>query len=75
MPNSEIQTVLGGPIRRCRRGCDLTQPQLAAVVGVSPKQIYMIEKGATNPNTMLFLRICKALRTSPDVLLGWNEDE
>lgn len=52
---------------------DLSQEELAEIVGVSRQTIGLIESGKYNPSLSLCVNICKALsRTLND--LFWNED-
>ncbi|MHC1749391.1 MAG: helix-turn-helix transcriptional regulator [Cellulosilyticaceae bacterium] len=41
--------------------CDLSQEQLAEIVGVTRQTISMIESGKYNPTLNLCIAICKAL--------------
>ena len=53
---------------------DLSQEQLAELVGATRQTISMIEAGEFNPSLQLCLSICRALdRTLND--LFWEEDE
>jgi putative transcriptional regulator len=51
---------------RARR--DLTQAELAELVGVSRKTINTVENGVFIPSTVLALRLARALRTSVEKL-------
>ncbi|MFJ7467300.1 helix-turn-helix transcriptional regulator [Peribacillus frigoritolerans] len=52
---------------------DLSQEELAKIVGVSRQTIGLIESGKYNPSLSLCVGICKALcRTLDD--LFWEED-
>jgi putative transcriptional regulator len=51
---------------RARR--DLTQAQLAELVGVSRKTINTVENGVFIPSTVLALRLARALRTTVESL-------
>ncbi|MCT1400301.1 helix-turn-helix transcriptional regulator [Paenibacillus sp. p3-SID867] len=52
---------------------DLSQEELAQIVGVSRQTISLIELGKYNPSLSLCVAICKALsRTLND--LFWEED-
>ena len=55
---------------RARR--DLTQAQLAELVGVSRKTINTVENGVFVPSTVLALRLAKALRTTVEALFQLN---
>lgn len=48
-------------LKSARAAKDLTQQQLADIVGVSRQTINAIEKGDYNPSISLCIRICKAL--------------
>lgn len=51
---------------------DLTQEQLAEIVGVSRQTIGLIESGNYNPSINLCILICKALHKTLDDIF-WNE--
>ena len=53
---------------------DLSQEQLADLVGATRQTISMIEAGKFNPSLQLCLSICKALGTTLDELF-WPEEE
>ena len=53
---------------RARR--NLTQAQLAALVGVSRKTINTVENGVFVPSTVLALRLAKALETTVEALFA-----
>lgn len=50
---------------------DLSQQQLADLVGVSRQTISLIEKGDYNPTINLCIAICKVLHKTLDELF-WN---
>lgn len=52
--------------------CDLSQEQLADVVGVTRQTINMIESGNYNPTLRLCIAICKALNKTLNDLF-WEE--
>lgn len=53
---------------------DLSQEQLAKIVGVTRQTIGMIETGNFNPSIQLCIAICKALnKTLNDIF--WEDDE
>lgn len=60
-------------MKAARAGLDLSQQQLADMVGVSRQTINAIEKGDYNPTIKLCLQICKALGTTLDELF-WDEE-
>lgn len=55
-----------------RAGMDLSQEELAELVGVTRQTIGMIEAGKYNPTLNLCLAICKALHKTLDELF-WEE--
>ena len=59
-------------LNAARAGRDLSQQQLAELVGVSRQTISAIEKGDYNPTINLCIKICKALGRTLDELF-WDE--
>ena len=59
-------------LKAARAGKDLSQQQLAELVGVSRQTINGIEKGDYNPTIRLCLAICHALDCTLDELF-WEE--
>ena len=53
---------------------DLSQEQLADLVGATRQTIVMIESGKFNPSLQLCLSICRALGKTLDELF-WEEEE
>ena len=61
-------------MKAARVGRDLSQEELAQIVGVTRQTIGMIEAGRFNPSLALCVAICRALdKTLND--LFWEEDE
>ena len=60
-------------LKAARAGRDLSQQQLADLVGVSRQTISAIEKGDYNPTINLCIKICKALGRTLDELF-WDEE-
>ena len=48
-------------MKAARVGCDLSQEEMAAKVGVTRQTIGMIEAGRFNPSLALCVAICRAL--------------
>ena len=61
-------------MKAARAARNLSQQQLAELVGVSRQTINAIEKGDYNPTIRLCLAICRALGTTLDELF-WTEEE
>ena len=55
-------------MKSARAALDLSQQQLAEIVGVSRQTINAIEKGEYNPTIRLCIAICKALDRTLDDL-------
>ena len=60
-------------MKSARAALDLSQQQLADMVGVSRQTINAIEKGDYNPTIKLCIAICKSLNKSLDELF-WEND-
>ena len=61
-------------MKAARAARNLSQQQLAELVGVSRQTITAIEKGDYNPTIRLCCAICRALGTTLDELF-WTEEE
>ena len=59
-------------MKAARAGMDLSQEELAELVGVTRQTSGMIEAGKYNPTLNLCLAICKALHKTLDELF-WEE--
>ena len=59
-------------LKSARAAMDLSQQELAELVGVSRQTINAIEKGDYNPTIKLCIAICKALGKTLDQLF-WEE--
>ena len=59
-------------MKAARAGMDLSQEELAELVGVTRQTIGIIEAGKYNPTLNLCLAICKALHKTLDELF-WEE--
>ena len=62
-------------LKSARAGKDLSQQELADLVGVSRQTINAIEKGDYNPTIRLCLAICHVLGKTLDELFWEEEDE
>ena len=61
-------------IKELRARYDLTQEDLAKLVGVRRETILFLEKGRYNPSLKLAHDITKALQTSIDELFIFDDD-
>ena len=64
---------LNNRLREERARLNLTQADLATLVGVSRKTINTVENGVFIPSTVLALRLARALGTSVDSLFQLPE--
>ena len=66
---------LGARIKRIRLAYGMSQAELARRIGVSKNTMYQIEAGKTpDPQVSRIQAIARVLNTSPNVLLGYDED-
>lgn len=68
-------SIVGERIRDRRVQIGLSQEQLAHAIGSHQKQISRYEKGENDPTAEVVIRIAKALQTTPDWLLGFDDLE
>ncbi len=61
---------LSKQINQQRKDKGLTSEQLADICDVNPVHIRKIESGASLPSIALFIKLCNALKTSADLVLG-----
>jgi len=75
-----IRSINGGEVLKNRKmkmarvEKDLSQEQLATLVGVTRQTINLIESGNYNPTLNLCIEICKALDRTLDELF-WEESQ
>lgn len=62
-------------IKELRARHDLTQDDLARMVGVRRETILYLEKGKYNPSLKLAYDVAKALQTTIDKLFFFDEDK
>lgn len=63
----------GETIKSKRIERDITQSELADMVGVSKTYIYLIESDKKTPSLKMIVKISRALRYSVDELIGTEE--
>lgn len=64
---------LGDAIRAARTRAGYDQPTLAYILGVTKGSISAWECGRAAPGVARLANICRALRTTPNELLGFTE--
>ncbi len=62
-------------IKELRARHNLTQEELARLVGVRRETILFLEKGKYNPSLKLAYRIARALKASIDEIFLFEEDD
>ena len=70
MENKKIINTL--KVQRAKK--DITQEQLAQLVGVTRKTINTVEKGKYIPSTYLALKLARVLSVSVEEIFQLNED-
>jgi len=60
-------------IKERRRQLDISQEQLALLLGTTQNQVWRYESGKNDPTGDVLVRIAQALETSVDYLLGLTE--
>lgn len=58
-------------LRNRRKELNMTQAQLGEACGISAQEISHFETGRRTPELEMFLKLCNALETSPNMLL-WD---
>ncbi|HFF1840413.1 helix-turn-helix transcriptional regulator [Bacillus cereus] len=62
-------------VKLARVKAELTQQELADVVGITRQTISLIEKGKYNPSLKLCLQICYAVNVKLDEIFWINREE
>ena len=65
--------MIGQKIRKFRKGCGLSQEQLAEKVGVRRETIMRLEAGRYNPSLKLAIDISREVETTIEVLFIFEE--
>ena len=61
---------IGENIRRLRRGCDITQEQLAGLMYITPQAVSRWENGTTAPDAESIIALARIFNCSADDILG-----
>jgi len=67
--------ILKTRIKELRARYDLTQDELAEVIGVSRQTMLYLEKGKYNPSLLLAYKVAKALKSSINEVFIIEEDD
>jgi putative transcriptional regulator len=73
MPQSPAEPHLANRLRVARAEWDLSQGELARLVGVSRQTISSIETGQYGPSTLLALRLARVLAVRVDELFSLED--
>lgn len=66
---------LGEKIKEARTAKELTQPQLAKLIGVSNGVISFWENDVNEPKASYIVKLCIALDVTPNYLLGFEDED
>jgi transcriptional regulator with XRE-family HTH domain len=69
----KVELVLGSNVRRLRRAMELSQEELAALVGIDMRYLGGIERGQENPSLQVIANLAKALQVTSSSLLESGE--
>lgn len=71
----DINIGMGSRIKDAREQAKLTQERLSELVGMGPKNLSSVERGAAGLSIERLVRICEVLQVSSDkILFGVPED-
>lgn len=69
MSENKLLSEMGSRITKQRKIMQLTQEDLAGLMGVSPQMISNLEQGKKGIRTENFVKLCSVLKVSADYLL------
>nr|WP_257979215.1 helix-turn-helix transcriptional regulator [Corallococcus exiguus] len=67
-----MPTIIGDTARVARLRANLTQVEVAHLIDISPIVYSRLERGRMLPSVQTLYRLCPALRTTPNELLGYR---
>ena len=62
--------MFGKELKKLRLKAALTQEEVAASAGVTREYVSMIESGKNSPTIQVFIRLCRAVKASPDEIVA-----
>lgn len=62
-------------LRQMREANDLTQREMSDILGISQQHYSMYELGKRTLDIKQVIRVCRALNTSADYLLGLSDEQ
>lgn len=72
---TNLRTVIGSKIKILRKGRQMSQADLAHLIGCEPPLICRYERGLTLPNIEQLIRIATVFNVAPGELLPGGQDE
>jgi transcriptional regulator with XRE-family HTH domain len=71
--STELTRSMGARVRQLRMQLGMTQGELAKALGYQDgTSVTFIEQGRNNVKPDVLMRLCVALKTSPNALFGWE---
>lgn len=64
----------GQRVERTRNKFNHTREELAEYIGTTPKIVYNVEKGISEPNLKFIYRVCERYKISADYLIFGDDD-
>ncbi|WP_141593884.1 helix-turn-helix domain-containing protein [Myxococcus sp. AB056] len=71
-PSRPLSAIIGDTTRIARIRANLTQAEVAQLIDISPTTYCRLERGRMLPSVQTLYRLCPALRTTPNELLGYR---
>ncbi|NVJ27510.1 helix-turn-helix transcriptional regulator [Myxococcus sp. AM011] len=71
-PSRPLPAIIGDTARAARIRAHLTQVDVAHLIDISPVVYSRLERGRMLPSVQTLYRLCPALRTTPNELLGYT---
>lgn len=68
-------SIFGNRIRQLRKNKGYTQQQLAELLGISTSAVGMYEQGRREPDNYMLSKLCTALDTTTDYLIGFSQTD
>lgn len=62
-------------LKKLRDLSSLTQQDLGDKVGISKNSIYLYEAGENYPSFDTIVKLCEALKVTPNALFGWSSED
>lgn len=70
----EYKAILGTIIKRLREQHDISQKELADIIGITKQSLSVFEKGTSAPSLETLIKIANHFNVSTDYLLGRTDN-